>query len=135
MKLTITILSGLLGSCALPHAPGGEAGTRPRLPVVVCVDGQPQPREVRFKDVRAGQVLVEGVWTVLFSVDDADMAWIRDLAARHEAVALEWEGREVWKFGARPHGDGYFIDRGFSDEVTARRVAEEVRTKQLAPAK
>jgi hypothetical protein len=99
------------------------------------VDGQPQQREVRFKEVYAGQVVVAGIWTVIFSVDDADMTWIRDLAARHESVALEWDGREVWRFGERSHGDGYFIDRGFHDEVTARRVAKYNKTRHIVSGK
>lgn len=130
MKLTILNLVGLLGACALPNASSSESAPRPRLPVVVSVDGLPQQRDVRFKEVRAGQVLVAGCWTVYFSVGDSDMIWIRDLAAHHDSVALEWDGRKVCSFDEKSHGDGYFIDRGFNDEATARRVADEIKARQ-----
>jgi hypothetical protein len=130
MNLALLSLVTLLGACALPHPVRSEAAPKPRLPVVVNVDGQTQPREVRFKSVRAGQVVVAGIWTVVFAVDDADMIWIRDLAARHDSVALEWDGRLVWSFDGKSHGDGYFIDRGFHDEATARRLADQIRTSQ-----
>ena len=130
MKPAILILEGLLVACALPHPSDSEAVQSPGRPVVVSVDGRPQQRDVRFKDVHAGQVVVAGIWTVMFSVDEADMVWIRDLAARHESVALEWDGRSVWSFDATSHGDGYFIDRGFNDETMARRVADEIKTRQ-----
>ena len=135
MKLASLNLVVLLGACALPHASSSEAMLSPRLPVVVSVDGRTQQRDVRFKDVHAGQVVVAGIWTVMFSVDDADMIWIRDLAARHESVVLVWDGRKVWSFDEKSHGDGYFIDRGFNDEATARRVADEIKTRQSAGGK
>lgn len=119
-----------LGACSLPHASSGEAVLSPRLPVVVSVDGRPQQRDVRFKGIHAGQAVVAGIWTVIFSVDDGDMIWIRDIAARHESVSLEWDGRKVWSFDEKSHGDGYFIDRGFNDEATARRLADEIKTRQ-----
>ena len=130
MKLAILNLSIILGACALPQASNHETPLTPRPPVVVSVDGRTQEREVRFKDVHAGQVLVAGVWTVVFSIDDADMIWIRDLAAGHESVALDWDGRKVWSFDAESHGDGYFIDRGFNDEASARRLADEIKARQ-----
>lgn len=35
------------------------------------MDGLAQNRDVRFQDVHAGQVLVAGVWTVIFRIDEA----------------------------------------------------------------
>lgn len=131
-RLAIVIPVGLLAACSLPPPSANEALQGPNRPVVVSVDGRPQPREVRFQDVHAGQVVVAGLWTVVFSVEEADMTWIRDLAARHESVALEWDGRKVWSFDARSHGDGYFLDRGFHDEATARRVAAQIKARQSA---
>jgi hypothetical protein len=130
MKLPLLIASGLLGACAISHDAGNTPVLSPRLPVVVSVGGQIQERDVRLTKVYAGQVVVEGIWTVIFSIDKSDMTWIRDLRAQHDSVALQWGGYEVWAFPDKPSGDGYFIDRGFNDEATARRVAEEIKTKQ-----
>lgn len=38
-------------------------------------------------------------------------------------------GREAAS-GATPSDDGYFVDRGFHDEATARRVAQEIQARQ-----
>ena len=85
------------------------------LAVAVYTDGQPQQRPVHFEDVRMGQAVVAGIHTV----DEAGMAWIRELTRRHQSVALHCDGREVWKFENASSGEGYFPGRGATDEASA----------------
>ncbi len=108
------------------------------LSACAAVDTSPPPvtvraghteRPVRFQSVHAGQVLVEGVWTVIFKVDPRDVPWIRSHASEG-SVQLVWNERVVWEFDPETDGSGYFVDRGFIDEATARRVAKEVADAQ-----
>ena len=130
MKQTLLSLPLLFGACALTHAEGGMGEPNTRLPVALIADGRTYDREVRFKDVDAGQVLFEGNWTVYFVVTEADMTWIRDLTAHHDSVSLEWNGFKVWSFHEQSRADGYFIDRDFNDEATARQLASEIKARQ-----
>ena len=117
------MILSLSGACAFSAPPN-----RPAV-VAIRVDGSDVSRELAFTDVHAGQILVAGVWTVCFTVDEADMVWIRGLAARHGAADLVWNERVVWSFGEDSRSQGYFIDRGFNDESTARRLSEEIRSR------
>ena len=128
LRATFILAHACLLSCCAAFDPAHQAL------VTVRVGSGSQERAVRFVRVHAGQVLVEGNWTVIFKVDERDVPWIQEVARHEEAARLVWDDRVVWQFHPATDGLGYFNDFGFHDEATARRVAEEIRRVQGPPA-
>jgi hypothetical protein len=124
MNTRLVAIPALLASCAAALPPASK-------PIVgIRAAGILQRETLRFTDVHACQVLVEGCWTVGFAIDERDLPWLRDLVRQHGEAELVWNGRAVWTLDERVGRRGYFIDRGFSDEATARRLADEIRRAQ-----
>ena len=110
-----------------------ESGRLETLPLTT-IDGSP----LRFDDVRAGEHVVQGSWTVFVDIPGDELSRIHRAAVEHEEVYVVWNRRIVKVFrpqdcsnvGMRYKETVAFRFHGFSgDETAAKVIARLIRDR------
>jgi len=97
---------------------------------------------LRLSSVRAGQHVVEGIWTINFTFTDEEASRVRNLLVDHERVFIVCDGTAIWDIDKESSACVREQDRqevhvcgglDFCDEASVRALTKRIHDAHCCP--